>query len=47
MIADAYVAVPEDKLAQAIRLIDALEDHEDVQNVSTNLDIPEDFTLDE
>ena len=47
MIADPYVAVPEDKLAQAIRLIDALEDHEDVQNVSTNLDIPEDFTLDE
>jgi transcriptional/translational regulatory protein YebC/TACO1 len=47
MIADAQVAIPEDKLAQAFRLIDALEDHDDVQNVSTNLDIPEDFTLDE
>lgn len=47
MIADVQVSVPEDKLAQAFRLIDALEDHDDVQNVSTNLDIPEDFTLDE
>ena len=47
MLADAQVQVPEDKLAQALRLIDALEDHDDVQNVSTNLDIPEGFTLDE
>jgi transcriptional/translational regulatory protein YebC/TACO1 len=47
MIADAQVEVPEDKLGQALRLIDALEDHDDVQNVSTNLDIPEDYSLDE
>ena len=47
MIADAQVQIPEDKLAQALRLIDALEDHDDVQSVSTNLDIPEGFTLDE
>jgi len=47
MLADAQVSVAEDKLSQALRLIDALEDHDDVQNVSTNLDIPEGFTLDE
>ncbi|MBN2551334.1 MAG: YebC/PmpR family DNA-binding transcriptional regulator [Spirochaetales bacterium] len=47
MLADAQVSVPEDKLGQTLRLIDALEDHDDVQNVSTNLDIPEGFTLDE
>jgi transcriptional/translational regulatory protein YebC/TACO1 len=47
MIADAQVAVPQDKIAQALRLIENLEDHDDVQSVSTNLDIPEGFTLDE
>jgi transcriptional/translational regulatory protein YebC/TACO1 len=39
--------VPTDKLGQVLRLIEALEDHDDVQSVSTNLDIPEGFTLDE
>jgi YebC/PmpR family DNA-binding regulatory protein len=47
MIADAQVSVPEDKLGQVLRLIETLEDHDDVQNVSTNLDIPEGFTMDE
>jgi YebC/PmpR family DNA-binding regulatory protein len=47
MIADALVSVAEDKLAQALRLIDTLEDHDDVQNVATNLDVPEGFALDE
>ena len=47
MIADAQVSVSEEKLGQALRLIETLEDHEDVQTVSTNLDIPEGFTLEE
>ena len=47
MIADAQVAVPEEKIGQALRLIDMLEDHDDVQQVSTNLDIPEGYSLDE
>jgi YebC/PmpR family DNA-binding regulatory protein len=47
MIADAQVTVSEEKLGQALRLIEALEDHDDVQTVSTNLEIPEGFTLDE
>ena len=47
MIADAQVSVSEEKLGQALRLIETLEDHEDVQAVSTNLDIPEGFTLEE
>jgi len=47
MIADAQVSLPEDKIHQALKLIDALEDHDDVQSVSTNLDIPEGFSLDE
>lgn len=47
MIADAQVSLPEDKIKQALKLIEALEDHDDVQSVSTNLDIPEGFSLDE
>ncbi len=47
MIADAQVAVSQEKISQALRLIENLEDHDDVQSVSTNLDIPEGFTLDE
>ncbi len=47
MIADAQVSLPEEKIKQALKLIEALEDHDDVQSVSTNLDIPEGFSLDE
>ena len=47
MIADAQVALAEDKTRQALRLIENLEDHDDVQSVATNLDIPEGFSLDD
>jgi transcriptional/translational regulatory protein YebC/TACO1 len=33
------VAVPEDEAAQVLRLIDALEDHDDVQKVFANFQI--------
>jgi YebC/PmpR family DNA-binding regulatory protein len=36
-----------DETRKAVRLIEALEDSDDVQSVSSNLDIPKDFTLDE
>jgi YebC/PmpR family DNA-binding regulatory protein len=47
MIADAQITLPEDKTRQALRLIENLEDNDDVQSVATNLDIPEGFQLDE
>jgi YebC/PmpR family DNA-binding regulatory protein len=47
MIPDAYVTLADDKTRQALRLIENLEDHDDVQNVSSNLDFPEGFSLDD
>ncbi len=47
MIADAQVSLPEDKTRQALRLIEALEEHDDVQSVASNLEIPPGFELDE
>ncbi|NWF51787.1 MAG: YebC/PmpR family DNA-binding transcriptional regulator [Nitrospirae bacterium] len=41
MLPKNYVALGEKSAEQMIRLIDALEDHEDVQNVYTNFDIPD------
>jgi transcriptional/translational regulatory protein YebC/TACO1 len=46
-LADAQVTLAEDKTRQALKLIEALEDNDDVQSVATNLDIPEGFQLDE
>ncbi len=47
MIADAGIFLEEDKIKQALRLIENLEDHDDVQSVASNLEIPEGFELDE
>ena len=47
MIADAMVDLDEEQTRKAFRLIDSLEDNDDVQNVSTNLRIPEDFAVEE
>jgi YebC/PmpR family DNA-binding regulatory protein len=41
MIADATVALDKDKTEKAMRLIENLEDHDDVQSVATNLDVPD------
>jgi YebC/PmpR family DNA-binding regulatory protein len=46
-ITDAQVSLGEDKTRQALRLIESLEDHEDVQSVASNLEIPEGFSLEE
>lgn len=42
MLADNYITLPEDKLTSFNRLIDALEDNDDVQEVYHNVDLPED-----
>ncbi|MEJ2664415.1 MAG: YebC/PmpR family DNA-binding transcriptional regulator [Spirochaetia bacterium] len=41
MIADATVSLDKDKTEKALKLIEILEDHDDVQNVATNLDLPD------
>jgi transcriptional/translational regulatory protein YebC/TACO1 len=42
MIPANRVEVPADKAAAVVRLMSELEDHDDVQNVYANFDIPED-----
>ena len=41
MLPKNYATIDEKHAEQMIRLIEALEDHEDVQNVYTNFDVPE------
>jgi YebC/PmpR family DNA-binding regulatory protein len=43
MVADAEVALDKDGTAKAVRLIDRLEENDDVQNVYSNIEIPEGF----
>ncbi len=45
-IPDATITLPDDKIRKALRLIEKIDDHEDVQAVSTNLEIPEGFDPD-
>ena len=40
------VALNEDDLRRALALIDLLDDHDDVQKVSTNIEIPDNFEID-
>ncbi len=46
-VADANVTLEPDKTQKALRLVENLEDHEDVQNVATNLEIPAGFVMSE
>lgn len=46
-VPEARVALDHDGTAKALRLIDLLEDNDDVQAVSTNIDIPDDYELEE
>jgi len=46
-VADASVNLDNDKTQKALRLVENLEDHEDVQNVATNLEIPAGFVMTE
>jgi YebC/PmpR family DNA-binding regulatory protein len=43
MVADAEVALDKEGTAKAVRLIDRLEENDDVQNVYSNVEIPEGF----
>jgi YebC/PmpR family DNA-binding regulatory protein len=46
-IAEVEKSLPEDKTRQALKLIENLEEHEDVQSVASNLEIPEGLSLEE
>jgi YebC/PmpR family DNA-binding regulatory protein len=46
-VADANVTLDTDKTEKALRLVEHLEDHEDVQSVATNLEIPAGFVMSE
>jgi transcriptional/translational regulatory protein YebC/TACO1 len=43
MVADADVTLDNEGTAKILRLIDRLEENEDVQNVYTNISIPEGY----
>ena len=45
-IPDSTVTLTDEKTRKALKLIEKLEDHDDVQSVSTNLEIPEGFDPD-
>jgi YebC/PmpR family DNA-binding regulatory protein len=46
MVADVEVALDADAVGKVVKLIDRLEENEDVQNVYSNLEIPEGFESD-
>ncbi|MCL2127878.1 MAG: YebC/PmpR family DNA-binding transcriptional regulator, partial [Treponema sp.] len=43
MVAEAEVTLDNDGTAKVLRLVDKLEENEDVQNVYTNISIPDGF----
>jgi transcriptional/translational regulatory protein YebC/TACO1 len=43
MVPEAEVALDNDATAKAVRLIERLEENDDVQNVYSNIEIPEGF----
>ncbi len=47
MIPENTVTLEDEKVAKVLRLIDRLEDNDDVQSVASNLDIPENFEMPE
>jgi YebC/PmpR family DNA-binding regulatory protein len=46
LVPDATVSLGEEETRKALRLVELLDDHDDVQEVATNLDIPDDFDPD-
>jgi len=46
-VAEQTVTLDKDKTEKALRLVEHLEDHEDVQSVATNLEIPAGFVMSE
>lgn len=47
MIPDTYTALDNETTQKVLKLIDRLEEDEDVQTVSSNIDIPDDFQIEE
>jgi YebC/PmpR family DNA-binding regulatory protein len=47
MVPDVSVSLDADSTRKSLRLIELLEEHEDVQSVSSNLNIPDDFEMPE
>ena len=47
LVPDATISLEPDATAKALRLIERIDDHDDIQSVSTNLDIPDDFEMPE
>jgi YebC/PmpR family DNA-binding regulatory protein len=45
LVPEAYVSLDTESTAKVMRLIERLDDHDDVQSVSTNIDIPDDFEM--
>ena len=45
MVPDSRVTLDNNKTQKALKLIENLEDNDDVQSVATNLEIPQDFVL--
>ena len=46
-IADQTVSLDKEKAAKVMKIVERLEELDDVQQVSTNLDLPEDFDLED
>ncbi|ORC37236.1 YebC/PmpR family DNA-binding transcriptional regulator [Marispirochaeta aestuarii] len=47
LVPEAYVSLDTESTAKVMRLIERIDDHDDVQSVSTNIDIPDDFEMPE
>ncbi len=47
MVPEARITLDADMTRKVLRIVELLEDHEDVQSVASNLDIPDDFELPE
>ena len=45
MLPNTYQDVPTDKIEKVLNLVDNLEDLDDIQNVYTNLNIPDDYNV--
>ena len=45
MVPDTYLALDKETTQKALKMIDKLEEDDDVQTVSSNIDIPEGFEM--
>ncbi|AFG37613.1 YebC/PmpR family DNA-binding transcriptional regulator [Spirochaeta africana] len=47
LVADTNIELDADGTRKVLKMLDALDDHDDVQSVSSNLEIPDDFDFDQ